>query len=370
MMKVKIGQLVLGMFLLLVIVLPAFTGQAVANDGDEGDNDGDGVDDGYEEVNEREVGIEEGDYGASIQSELKHGENKDKFEIKIQLEDDGIKAELEYKTESDSLESELKFKVGISRLIEYNDTNGDGIYNASTDQIVQEVPLNDFQPIVFTNMTSGNATVHVLTVTTTDGVFTFRMYITGEFADINSSLISPAEVKIDIEIHGFNYLNDSSDLALQVKLKSSSEYEVDEEIEDEENDLATDETSLVTGTDANNFTGFFSWVETALIDGVNKTVKNSPLGADEDDENDHQDGAYVVKSKFYLNYPRGQDIIHDPKIGVTGVFAAVSAVPFGTGTSPSSNGLVNAIPGFILTASAVLVISGVTVLVIRKKRGK
>ncbi|MFW9994681.1 MAG: hypothetical protein ACFFD4_21745 [Candidatus Odinarchaeota archaeon] len=365
-MKVKVGQLLLGMFLLLVVVSPVFTGQVIADDGDGNDDgDNDGVNDDYEEENERNVDIDEGDYSASIKSELKYGENNDKFEIQLQLEDDGIKAELQYKTEVDSLEAELQFEVGVSRLIEYNDTDGDGIYNASSDQVVQEVPLNDFQSIVFSNTTSGNTPVHVLTVRTTDGVFTFRMYIAGEFASINGSLLSPAEVKIDIEIHGFNYLNASSDLALQVKLKSSSEYEVDEETGDEEDNLAANETSLVTGTSAGNFTGFFSWTETASVDGVAKAVKTSPLGVDEDDENDHQDGAYVIKNKFYLNYPRGQDIIHDPKIGVTGILREVPAgQDTGTGTN---NGSDSSIPGFGMLA---LVISGMVALVVKKKRGK
>ncbi|MFW9996177.1 MAG: hypothetical protein ACFFD4_29315, partial [Candidatus Odinarchaeota archaeon] len=252
---------------------------------------------------------------------------------------------------------------------DYNgvDTDSDGIFNASTDQLVQEVLLNDFQPIVFSNTTSGNTTVHVLTVTTTDEVFTFRMYITGEFANINNSLISPTEAKIDIEIHGFNFLNGSSDLALQVKLKSSSEYEVDDETEDEVKKLAANETSLVTSTNAGNFTGFFSWIETASIDGIDNAVKTSPLGVDEDD---HQDEAYVVNNKFYLNYPRGQDIIHDPKLGVAGILQEIP-ISQDTGTSRTSYGLENTIPGFeIVTAISMLVISSVAALVVKKKRGK
>ncbi|MHA1211371.1 MAG: hypothetical protein ACTSSH_02815, partial [Candidatus Heimdallarchaeota archaeon] len=53
--------------------------------------------------------------------------------------------------------------------------------------------------------------------------------------------------------------------------------------------------------------GFFSWSEIALVDGVEQPVLASPFEADD------------FEHKLYLNYPLGDLIIHDPKVGVMNV---------------------------------------------------
>ena len=49
--------------------------------------------------------------------------------------------------------------------------------------------------------------------------------------------------------------------------------------------------------------GFFSWKESAEIDGVTHSVNSSI----------HEVSA--TEQEIYLNYPQGDEIIHDPKIG-------------------------------------------------------
>ena len=75
--------------------------------------------------------------------------------------------------------------------------------------------------------------------------------------------------------------------------------------EDEEYGRASDEIGvLLTDTD---FSGFFTWFEYAIIDGVNTTIESSPVRFDDD------------YKWIFLNYPRGDVIVHDPKVGVEGV---------------------------------------------------
>ena len=76
--------------------------------------------------------------------------------------------------------------------------------------------------------------------------------------------------------------------------------------EDEENGIATDEEKEIE-ISTGDYAGFFAWAETAIVDGVEKIVLSSPIKNEGHEQ------------KFYLNYPRGNLIVHDPKIGVSGI---------------------------------------------------
>lgn len=93
-------------------------------------------------------------------------------------------------------------------------------------------------------------------------------------------MVTPTEAKIDIEIKNFNYINNSSQIALYTKLKSDKEYEEEDETEDEENEYAEDEKEVK--TTSNGYTGIFTWAEKAEVDGVSKEVLTSDI--EEDDE--------------------------------------------------------------------------------------
>ena len=96
-------------------------------------------------------------------------------------------------------------------------------------------------------------------------------------------------------------------LALKVRLESEIEveYEEDDETEDEEQGRAIDEYEI--DVNLGDYTAFFSWIETAIIDGIEHEIKATPL-TEEEGEN-----------KMHLNYPQGDVIIHDPKIGIESI---------------------------------------------------
>jgi membrane-associated protease RseP (regulator of RpoE activity) len=138
-----------------------------------------------------------------------------------------------------------------------------------------------------------------------NGLFSVQLYAVEHWEFINGSWVSPAEMKFDIAIHNFNFSNGGSDLALKTTLVSTTEYEIEHETDDEEAGDASNEEEVKTTTIG--FTGSFSWTNTALIDGIEKQVKVSPLNTTGEDE------------ILFLNYPRGVNIIHDPKIGISGI---------------------------------------------------
>ncbi len=315
-----------------------------SEDEDDEDEDEDGIGDEEEEKNERALQIEASEKEVQIESELKNGENKDSIEIEFKVTDEP-EIKVEYESENGSNEIELSFKVKFYSLIEYNDTNLDGIFNESEDDLVQELRLDtshvEYLPISYSTELIGNTTIHIINAITTDGVFSLQFFIAEEFALVNGSLITPTEMKIDIGINDFPFINETSDLALKLRLEAEVEYENDEETEDEEGERATSEAEVE--VTMNGFTGFFSWSENVLVDGNVMQVKASPV----DDDHDSDFG----EQKIYLNYPRGNKILHDPKIGVAGILQ-VAGVPLGTGT-----------PGFeaIIVAFTIFIASVITI---------
>jgi hypothetical protein len=332
----------LGVLLISVFILSTSIGVSVATDDDD-----DGVDDEFEESEKRDIQIEIEPGQIEIESKLRQGSTVDEIEIKVKYDDDDVEIKISYEEEfySDSeneTEFEIEFSVSFRKLIEFVDQNSNGIYEPSADTMIQEVQLNSFQPVVYsTSLISGDTTLHYLFINSTDGVFAAHVYVAEEFTIINETLLTPTETKIDIEISDFNYLDINSQLALYVKLESGAEYETDEETEDEEEGYASEESGVK--TISNNFAGFFTWEENAMIDGVSQQVLSSTIEVDDEDE---------FQQKLYLNYPRGNHIYHDPKVGISAL------------TTSSQSMLPIVIIGGILGLVAA---AGIIVIIVRKR---
>ena len=305
---------------------------------EEEDEDDDDVDDEFEQEHEREIDVEVSDNELQIESVLKNGENKDKIKIKVELEEDGIGIKIVYEseyqesvTETDEefdSESEIQFKVKFRKIIEYIDSDDNGQFDMLTDIEIQEYEINSFQEIGYSTSLVENSTLHYLNITTIDGVFTAHIFVSEEFVRVGNTIVTPTETKIDIEIKDFPYLNASSRLALYTKLESETEYEEENETEDEENGYAVEEHGV--GTMSNNFNGFFTWADKAMIDGVEENVTVSSLETDDDDEQ---------SEKFYFNYPHAISIYHDPKMGIEGLLL-ISSAPTIPGYNPLLLGII------------------------------
>jgi hypothetical protein len=63
-----------------------------------------------------------------------------------------------------------------------------------------------------------------------------------------------------------------------------------------------------------NLKGFLSWKKTALVDGNESQILISSIEIDDEDE---------LEQKIYINYPRGTNIYHDPKLGVEGILISL-----------------------------------------------
>ncbi len=294
-------------------------------------------DDDNDDSNEREVLVTVTDTHAEIESELEAGGIEDSFKIEVNVGGDGIEFKVEFETETATNETEREFEVDFNELVEYLDVNDNGVYDEENDTEIQTVMLDSFEPIVYTIENTTDGPVHIFDVLTTDGVFGARIYATGNFAEVNGSVIAPTQVKIDVMIRNFNFTEVDSQLALKVELSTSLETTYDDETEDEEDGRATDEVSV--DVLMTNLNGFFSWKESAEIDGVTHMV-NSSIHEVSDTE-----------QEIYLNYPQGDEIIHDPKIGFENLLL--------TGVTPF---MISEYLAIIVSVAAIAIISVIAVV--------
>ncbi|MHA2008736.1 MAG: hypothetical protein ACXABO_16160 [Promethearchaeota archaeon] len=297
-------------FSLMVILLFTFSYKSVIAS----DDDDDGVNDEFEELNSREVNVEVNENEAQIESHLLNGDSLDELHFKIQSNEEGIGIEFSYESDYNSgSELELEFGIRFHEIIEYIDTDDNGVYNKDIDLQLQKYLINDSKPIIYSSsIISVGRYLHYLRIETNDSIFKLHIYVTEEFFKVNDTLITPNQMKIDVEINNFNYINSGSRLALYALLESELEFEEDEETEDEDSGYSTNEEGVI--TTINQFTGYFSWQENATIDGKTREVLVNSLEVDDHDEDEQ---------KIYLNYKQGEKIFHDPKIGVEGLWRII-----------------------------------------------
>jgi hypothetical protein len=329
---------------------------------DPGDEDKDGVNDEYEDINKRDVEVWIGDNVIEVASIRRSESKKDIIDLRVGYNEYGLSIRVSYGTyvkceEEDhpeeaglktqggecdyEIEYKIHFEVFFRGLIEFVDLNGNGIIDEA-DDFIEDYGLFSFQPIEYSLQNISNDTnLHYILLNTTDGVFAAHIYLVEEFVYVGDVLVSPTQAKIDIEISNYEYINDSSQLALITKLWSEEDYNEKEETNDEKEGYSTDEKEVA--VKSSHYSGFFSWKETALIDGVDMQVKTKEL--ETEDEN---------FQKLFICYPRGTHIYHDPKIGIFFIQAAANDLPVIITWSAISLVGVGAIIGVILRKRRIL----------------
>lgn len=266
------------------------------------------------EVEVREVDQDEIEIEARNLDEEREGEYEDRHKLRISTKE-GVEFEQEYEylidEENREFEAEFEFEVEFDEIVEFVDNDGDGLYDEGEEVYEYDLEGVSYAPIQRMIENVGGVIVHVITIQTEDGMFKVTIYVSGSPIIVHGENVMPNEVKIDIEIDNFPYTREDSKLALKVELDSELEVEEEKrEVEGEEEE----EVEVTFG----NYGGFFSWKDTATIDGVEKPVLSTDISEDPE-EGDRE---------LYLIYERGTSIVHDPKIGVLGFTAPVEVMPW------------------------------------------
>ncbi|MFX0148853.1 MAG: hypothetical protein ACFE8E_14030 [Candidatus Hodarchaeota archaeon] len=329
----KKSYFILGIFLLGILIFATNFNQVLAYE------EGEGEDDNCEDETKRHVEIWFGENVIEAASIKCSDDKKDIMDLRIGYNEYGISIAVSFSTmtkivceeeceseeehtvktscEDWEYEEKLRFEVLFKSLIEYVDLNENGIFDIEEDTCVGDYGINSFHTPIYTPINiSDDSVLHYFIINTTDGIFATHIYFPEEFVIVDGNLISPTQIKIDIEITNYNYIDDNSQLALYTKLFSEDYYNDKEETEDENDGVATDEKEVY--TDNGIYRGIFSWKETAMIDGVEMPVLTNELEFECKEENIQM---------LLFNYPRGNHIYHDPKIGIVFINLPASDFP-------------------------------------------
>jgi len=309
----------IGIFLFGILFLSQNLNSVNAYDGDD-----DQVNDEFESLNKRNVEADNLTNGFRINSIRRSDNNKDMIRINIEYNEDGISISFAYRSNLEG-DPEFTFTIAFQEIVEFIDHEEEknGIYDPEYDETIQNYLIGDFKPAIYTVLpilNNESSSLHYFKISTINNTFTTHIYIAEEFTIVNDTLITPTQLKIDLEISDFNYINNSSNLALYTRLESETNYEYIEETEDETNDYAENEQGVITSFEGR--TGFFTWKRFATIDEISHEIPINDIMIDDHNE---------YEQKIYLNYQHGEQIYHDPKVGIEGLL-----IPLPESTPPTS----------------------------------
>ena len=139
----KKSKLLLGLSFLLIFLFSFNLESVVASDDDD-----DGVDDEFEDLNRRIIQIEVQDYQAEIESVLKEGNTLNALHFKILPIEEGLVVEFQFMEDNESFgEINLEFVITFQEIVEYIDNNSNGIYDEISDDLIQSYMLTEFWPL-------------------------------------------------------------------------------------------------------------------------------------------------------------------------------------------------------------------------------
>lgn len=245
-----------------------------------------------------------------IRSQWNQNNTQDAFEIDF-ITDPIPTLTLDYQPTADPRNIQLTFTITIEKIIEFTDENSNNRYDHDdTIESTYEFKNINFTDIEYNtiNQTTNNTLLYMKTHTT-DDVFTMELVIANNFTQFNKQYLTPAEMKIDFTIQNYSYQKNTSSLALFMIITTEHNLTVQQQSFDEKQGYAKNESAM--NISSNKYTGFFSWINTVLVDETVQPVYASYL---KEEYTSDQTKEHIQYLSF--TYPQGSTIVHDPKIGV------------------------------------------------------
>jgi hypothetical protein len=308
-------------YLIPVVLLGIFmlsTYSVVADNGDDSeDGNHDGIPDKQEIEDKRQIQLEFNKENGELQIQSEGSINGSKNHIQIEITaKEGLKFSFEFsgKTVNES-ESQLSMELEVRKIIEFIDNSSSNSIGGfdSNDTLINSFDIRSFVwNLDVGNSSINNNTVWSINASTTfnsNASLSFQFILSEGYSVLDNNTLAPNSLKYSVAINNYTYSNLSSQIALEMKIKSNLESEhISHETEDHKEGLTHDNESSVNFGNGSS-TGFFSWADSYLVDGVNESIvtSNSVMVDDEDSS----------QNKLYFSFAHGNDIYWDPKVGVT-----------------------------------------------------
>jgi len=223
-------------------------------------------------------------------------------------------------------------RVILRGLVEFNDSNGDGVFEEGVDQVVHTIPLWGFRPDfpclrTYTDKIDNETTVYTISSNVSlpgsdGGYFSLSLVIsTADVFDKNVTL-TPNTMKFDITVSKFPWKRNDTKLALRafvisngVRTKSQMNYDPSN------SDVPVNKDGIVVESSSKDVkVGFFSW-ESQVYNGLNVSgriiqVKVSKEFTSDNTTIDIDHGETIGMIYFTLADAPTDFIYWDPYIGV------------------------------------------------------
>ncbi len=298
------------------------------------ENVSDDEDDAFEDA-PRSLEVDEEDDAFEIRS---FGAQGDRIRVRFEARDGDLRLDF---VVPESGATEIQLEVAFEAVLEFVDGNGDGRFDLG-EQVVQRFDVDDmpFNVPILEGLDEGHR-IEVSYVSS----FTLRLvfYVFPTETMVNGTLVKPTQVKFDIGIDGFPLMQEDTFLAVETKLKT--------EVEPAFGTSPTVEELEAIGE---RYKGFFRWSSTADVDGITSPV-NSTLVKVETELESNATTELEVERTIVLVYPQGEQVLHDPIVGVAIVPALGSILT-----------LINPLVYAVMIGVAVLFVVG-TILLRRRR---
>ncbi len=292
------------------------------DDDDERDNDDDDEDEDDDDFRreEREVKVELEDDEVTIKLESKTQERKDEVKVRFQ----GREAQLKVSFEKEAAEGEeVEMRITFRRVVEFNDTDGDGAFSPIGDEMVQAFAVEQLtltrlslEPFVIDGSEGRRVDVSYAFPGFENSTFGLVFWIFGNFTFLNGVPVAPSEVKIDILLTNFPFREDNSSVAVDLMVKT--EFEV------EAGTVPSLDEVIARGEE---FAAFFRWAPNATVDGQDVDVGSTIVRESLEAERELGEAEFEKKVHLFLAYPRGEAIVHDPTVGVMAIPPLITQAP-------------------------------------------
>jgi hypothetical protein len=259
-----------------------------------------------------------------IRSQYRGNNTNEAFEIFFTI-DHGPAFELSYFPTLNSSNGQHQFSLSIAQLIEYNDLNKNGLYD-KTDSIVSSFNLSTvpFANMTYSNMTTNDGKIFTSVEThTLDNLFSITSYVVSEKISLFNTTVTQKEIKIDFTITDYPFVNQTSQLALITNVQTPFFVSAEQETPDEKQGLALQESGL--NISSANHSGFFTWANEVTVDNETHPIQVTVVSETKQTfSEDNQETA--TQTQVIFSYPRGEIIVHDPKVGVIELASILPAV--------------------------------------------
>jgi hypothetical protein len=288
-----IPGVILGLALLLLTLAPVAL--AAEGPGSEGEATEDDETDEFEDA-PRALEIDEEEDAFEIRS---FGTEGDRIRVRFEAEDGELRLDF---VVPGSTDTELQLEIAFEAVMEFLDEDGDGRFDVG-ERVVQRAEVKDlpFEAPILEGLDDG----HRIEVTY-NASFTFRLvfFVFPTETRVNGTLVKPTEVKFDIAIDNFPFAEEDTYLAVAMKLKTEVEPA-----------FGTSPSMEELVAIAEEYESFFRWSSSADVDGRSSPVNSTVVKVETELETGNAT-EFEVERTIILAYPQGEQVLHDPLVGV------------------------------------------------------